>query len=212
MSIVDLVTAGGCAGCGNRGARLCAPCRRALSSPDPPTPSGVDLALSALRYEGAARDLLLALKLRGDRPAAGPLIAALVSLAQRRGIRARVVTFVPGRPRDRRVRGFDHAEVLARGVARGLGLPCCALIARVAEPPDQASLDAAQRRSNLLGAFSPRRAWGEGALLVDDLLTTGATASACAGALRAGGASFVEAMTACHSLRGLKGSEPVTSV
>lgn len=176
----------------------------ALSSPDPPTPAGVDRALSALRYEGAARDLLLALKLRGDRSAAGPLIAALVALAQRRGLRAGVVTFVPGRPRDRRARGFDHAEVLAQGVAHGLGLPCCGLIARLAERPDQASLGAAQRHSNLQGAFSPQRGWagGDGVMLVDDLLTTGATATACAGALRAGGASFVEAMTACHAQRG----------
>ncbi|MGH2734971.1 MAG: ComF family protein [Actinomycetota bacterium] len=200
-SIVDLVAPRRCAGCGAGGLRLCPTCAAALSSHDPPLPAGLDRARSALRYEGAARGLILSLKLRGDRSAADPLVEALVALAQGRGVRAEVVTWVPGRRREQRVRGFDHAEVLARGLAGALGLPCSALLERVAERPDQASLGAAQRRSNLRGAFQARSAAGA-VLLVDDLLTTGATASACAEALRASRASFVEAMTACHSERG----------
>lgn len=200
-SIVDLVAPRCCAGCGAGGLRLCPSCAAALSSPDPPLPAGLDRARSALRYEGAARALVLSLKLRGDRSAADPLVGAMVALAQRHGVRAEIVTWVPGRRREQRVRGFDHAETLARGLAPALGLPCSGLLGRVAERPDQTSLGAAQRRSNLQGAFRARSA-ATAVLLVDDLLTTGATATACAEALRASGASFVEAMTACHSVRG----------
>jgi predicted amidophosphoribosyltransferase len=114
------------------------------------------------------------------------------------GVEASLVTWVPGRARDRRIRGFDHAEVLGRGVARALGLRARAVVALAREPPDQASLSAAARRRNLVGAFTATPCPAP-VLLVDDVVTTGATAAACASALRASGCPLVEVVAACRA-------------
>ena len=156
--------------------------------------------IAGLEYEGAARALILALKLDGKRAAAEPLAAALCSAVAARGLAAAVITWVPGRRRDIRRRGFDHAEALARSVARRLGLPARRLLARSpGRRADQTSLGAAERSANLEGAFvaagRPRVAVG----LVDDLVTTGSTARACTDALLAAGAPGVEVLAACRA-------------
>jgi predicted amidophosphoribosyltransferase len=97
-----------------------------------------------------------------------------------------------------RRRGFDHAELLAAELSAGLGLPCRRLLDRRGIPLDQAALSASERRANLAGAFqadlSPREV-----VLVDDVVTTGATAEACARALRAAGARTVHLLVACSA-------------
>ncbi|MDP9226019.1 MAG: ComF family protein [Actinomycetota bacterium] len=152
---------------------------------------------AAWAYEGAARALILALKVRGLRSAAQPLVAGMIGASRRGGLRGRVLTWVPGRSGDITARGFDHAEVLARGMARGLGLPVHGLLTRRAAARDQTLLSAGDRAANVRGAFwaarSPSRV-----VLVDDLITTGATAGSCAGALRAAGADGVELVVACR--------------
>jgi predicted amidophosphoribosyltransferase len=158
----------------------------------------VDRLLCALDYSGAARSLVLDLKLRGRKGAALPLAARMVDLVARSGIRARVITWVPGRPQETRRRGFDHATVLARAVARRLGLPARPLLERVGGLADQTSLSAAERWANLEGAFIARPG-SEPALVVDDLITTGATLDACAEALVRADCPGVEALIACNA-------------
>jgi predicted amidophosphoribosyltransferase len=159
---------------------------------------GVERVLAPWAYEGPARALVLALKLDGSRSAAAPLAAAMVAEALAGGVLGALVAWVPGRARDRRRRGFDHAEVLARRVARALGLGARPLLGLVREPSDQASLSAAARRRNLVGVFTavPCRV---PVLLVDDVVTTGATAAACARALRSAGCPLVEVLAACRA-------------
>jgi predicted amidophosphoribosyltransferase len=164
---------------------------------DEPIP-GVDRVYCPWRYDGVARDLVLALKLRHQRPAAEPLADALAMLVQGGGGRAAVVTWVPARRADRRRRGFDHAELIARHVAADLGLPVAGLLERASVRPDQAGLGRRQRWENLAGAFTGRPFSGV-VLLVDDLVTTGATAAACARALRVGGATQVELAAPCRA-------------
>jgi predicted amidophosphoribosyltransferase len=159
---------------------------------------GIDRILAPWTYGGAARSLILALKLRGNRAAAGPLVDALHREVLAEGVLGDVVTWVPGRRADRRRRGFDHAELLGRGLAAGIGLPARPLVVRLRNPPDQHSLSATRRRDNLDGAFGARPCAG-GIVLVDDLVTTGATAAACARALRAAGAAGVELLTPCRA-------------
>lgn len=159
---------------------------------------GVDHVVVGWPYESGARSLVLDLKLRGDRGAAAPLAAALVHEVAASGLTADAVTWVPGRPADNRRRGLDHAGVIAAEVGRGLGLPVQPLLSRTGERPDQASLGAAERWANLQGAFVATDC-PERVALVDDLVTTGATASACARALRAAGASRVEVLAACSA-------------
>lgn len=188
-----------CIGCGRPDAVLCDACRSELG---PPTEGArfafVDRVLCPWDYDGAARKLILDLKLRGLAAAADPLAAGMTEFALRKGLAAAWITWVPCRAADRRRRGFDHAEVLARRVARGLGLPRRLALARVGAALDQAGLSAAQRARNLEGAFACGGADGA-VLLIDDLVTTGATASACARVLRASGASRVEVLAACRA-------------
>ncbi|MDQ3987034.1 MAG: ComF family protein [Actinomycetota bacterium] len=197
--IADLVGPADCAHCGRGRAPLCEGCSRLCAAPlVRPTPPGIDRAVAAFDYDGPARSLVLALKARARRDAAAPLARAMIEAARSRGLAGSLVTWVPGRQDDIRTRGFDHAAVIAFEAAAGLGMEARGLIRSVSRRPDQAGLTAAQRKANLTGAFaaawSPRRV-----VLVDDVITTGATARACARALRASGARQVELLVACSA-------------
>ena len=152
----------------------------------------------ALAYEGPARSLVLELKARGRRDAAEPLVAAMCAEARSAGLAAEVVTWVPCPGSARKRRGFDHAEILARAVAEAVGLPCRALLARSGRARDQVGLSASERWANLAGAFVAAPA-PDRVCLVDDVITTGATAGRCAAALRAAGAEEVELLVACSA-------------
>jgi ComF family protein len=197
--VETLLGAAPCEGCGRRLGALCSECAARLGRPAEVAPvPGVDRVLARWEYAGAARELILALKLRGARAAARPLVEAMRAQVLREGLLGDVVTWVPGRARDRRRRGYDHAEVLGKGVARAIGLPGSALLRRTGEPVDQTRLTAAERRVNLQGAFVAEARAG-GVVVVDDLITTGATATACAEALRAAGAATVEVLVPCRA-------------
>lgn len=179
---------------------MCGSCRARCAPPSGRISlDGIDAAVAAWSYEGAPRSLVLALKLRGARSAAEPLIGAMASACRRGGIAGASVTWVPARRSDVRRRGFDHAEVLARGVAAALGLPATAMLVRRGVQVDQAGLDRHARAANLTGAFEAARPLEGPVLLVDDLVTTGATATAGARALRSAGASRVDLATACRA-------------
>ncbi|MGH2790826.1 MAG: ComF family protein [Actinomycetota bacterium] len=201
MSLLDFALMASphrCAGCGVASQRLCPGCARALGSPSVPRVPGAERVLVAFAYEGAARSLVLDLKLRGDRGAVQPLVTGLVRAVATTGLSADVLTWVPGRPRENRRRGLDHAGILATQLGRALGLPAVPLLRRSAERPDQTSLGAAERWANLQGAFTARSCRGAVGL-VDDLVTTGATAATCAGALRGAGAAGIEVLAACSA-------------
>ncbi|MDQ3951611.1 MAG: ComF family protein, partial [Actinomycetota bacterium] len=118
--------------------------------------------------------------------------------AWRDGVAGDVVTWVPGNRPEARQRGFDHAEAIARGVAARLGLPAARLLTVRAAKPDQTSLSAAQRREGPKGAFLARAVHGR-VVLVDDVMTTGATICTCAGALLGAGAARVEGLVGCRT-------------
>jgi ComF family protein len=195
----DLVCPRRCAGCGRPGEDICSSCSARLKIPScGPCPAGIDRVVAACAYEGAGRALVLRLKIGAVRSAAQPLVGAMRRAAVAAGGVTGTMTWVPGKPADMRRRGFDHAELLATELSRGLGLPCRRLLDRRRIPLDQAALGAAERRANLAGAFradvSPREV-----VLVDDVVTTGATAEACARALRAAGARSVHLLVACSA-------------
>jgi ComF family protein len=106
-----------------------------------------------------------------------------------------IVASVPLHPRRVVERGFDQAALLARPVARRLGIAhASSALVRTRETPPQASLDREERRANVAAAFecpAPRRIEGRRVLLVDDVRTTGATLAACAEALHRAGARAV---------------------
>jgi ComF family protein len=102
---------------------------------------------------------------------------------------------VPLHPARLRARGYNQALLLARGLARRRGLAIAPrLLARIRSTAEHAHLDAAARHRNVRGAFAVRSGAmlaGRTVVLIDDVLTTGATADACACALRAAGAATV---------------------
>jgi ComF family protein len=136
-----------------------------------------------------------ALKFHGQLAVARSLGRALVPLAA--APPDAVVVPVPLHVDRLRERGYDQAALLAHALARAAGLPVAVrALRRIRPTPAQTTLDAATRRSNLRGAFaSNARAPAPVIVLVDDVLTTGATADACARTLRSAGAARVVVVT-----------------
>jgi ComF family protein len=153
-----------------------------------------DRALAVASYEGPAREALKAFKLAGERRLARILARWMVPAALSLGP-ASAVTWVPSTRRSDAARGFTPAEELARPLARALALPAVKLLAKIRETKDQASLNGRERRENPRSAFAQAARVPARVLLVDDIMTTGATADACAVALKGAGARRVCVVT-----------------
>jgi predicted amidophosphoribosyltransferase len=198
--LAELISPARCIACGRSGPLACSGCRSSLGpAPAGELVAGIDRVVSAWVYEGIARSLVLGLKLSGREACADPLSLAVASSVLREGLRADLLTWVPARTRDVRRRGFDHAEVLARRAGRLLGLPVRGLLVRQGSARDQAGLSRAERAQNLQGEFQARSGGPARVALVDDLITTGATAKACAEALSAEGYARIELLTPCRA-------------
>jgi predicted amidophosphoribosyltransferase len=190
--------------CGRRaapGAPLCDACACALRhAATAPTPAGVDQWWTAFAYEGVAREVVARAKYREMRAAVPWLAAAIAHVLAEEATpvlhAVDVVTWAPTTPQHRRSRGFDPAELLARALARRLGLRRSGLLVRTAGPA-QTGRSAAARRSG--PQFQPRVPVPACVLVIDDVATTGATLTAAARALRAGGARRVFAATAART-------------
>ena len=154
-------------------------------------------------YEGALKAAVLSLK---REPYVPPRLVSMLREAAGRAPldSARLVVPVPLHPARERERGFNQAALLARAVAKGAGLRLDEWsLARVLHSErHRAGMDARARRESVEGSFAvarPRLVAGECVLLVDDVFTTGATASACARALLGAGASEVHVLTAARA-------------
>lgn len=154
---------------------------------------GIAIAHAALAYRGAARRLVGDAK-AGARPSAVAALAALVPLPV---VAVDAVVAVPPAPGRRS--GPHLATACARAAAARLGVPCLPLLAQSRDAREQHRLDRAARRSNVAGLFSVRAAPPQRVLLIDDICTSGATAAAAAGALRASGTRLVVASFVCRT-------------
>jgi ComF family protein len=158
---------------------------------------GFDAAYCFGFYEGALRELIHLLKYDGMKPLAAPL-GDYLSRALPLDEPFDAVAAVPLHWRRRFARGFNQAELLAGQVARRRGIPVLRSLRRVRPTRSQTGLTNAGRRKNVAGAFRARRGRpfeGLRILLVDDVMTTGATGSACASALKRAGAKSVTLLT-----------------
>lgn len=164
-------------------------------------PAGaLDGVRSAYAYEGTARQLIRALKYGSVHSAADALADGIVAAAGDLLPGATLVP-VPLHRRRQRMRGFNQAEVLARAIAARSGNAVSCALARDRSTRTQTRFSREERARNVSGAFSalPRAAEGLSFLLVDDVYTTGATAAACAQALKAAGASRVVLLAAAKA-------------
>lgn len=179
-----------CSGCGaqlGREAGLCVTCRALLrpqlQSHSPlQTEIGPHL-LTLGRYKGVLRRSIRALKYGGARDLAGPLGRAMAAGIPTEWQIAAVVP-VPLHRRRQRERGYNQAELLAQEIAQQVGVPCLNLLTRTRATEQQAKRHASERAGNLAGAFRLSGTLPSGTvLLVDDVMTTGATLLACKEAL-----------------------------
>jgi predicted amidophosphoribosyltransferase len=206
-ALADLVLPADCAGCGAPDPPWCATCRTALGSSTAPELPGGPPVIAAGHYTGPLRTALLRYKERGRRDLARSLAARMVgplrALVPPDGELVWLVP-APSRPAVARARGGDHVLRLCRALSGQ-----CSDV-RVAHPLrldrraiDSVGLDAAQRAANLAGRISVRRGRlppGPGrVLIVDDVLTTGATLRECRSALVGAGTRAAGALVLCDA-------------
>ena len=179
---------------------LCTRCRR--------QPARLSIARSAGRYDGTLRRIVHAFKYEGRRVLATPLAALLREAGGDLLSGADAVIPVPLHPFRAMQRGFNQSDDLARE----LGLPVWRVLRRVRHGPPQATLPAARRNANVRAAF--RLSWhrrlagrvmparhlrNRVVVLIDDVMTTGATLEACARPLVEAGVRSVRALTVARA-------------
>ena len=220
MGLLGLVLPSRCAVCATPGPSMCTACGDALIRIAPPVCDrcgcpgawpvhrcvecagrrlGFARARSALVYDARARPLVSAWKERGRRDLAPTLATIVAEVIARPEVEA--ITFVPGDRERGRTRGHVPSERLAAALAVLWSLPLERLLERAGTAPRQASLPRSKRTANVHRAFAARDSAPRIVALVDDVYTTGATASACATALRRAGARRVEVVCLARAVR-----------
>ena len=155
---------------------------------------------SPLSYKDRVRECVRRYKFTPVRACGAPLGLLMAQCVRDHGeIQADLVTWAPLSKKSLRTRGFDQARLLAETVGRELSLPVLPTLQKTRHTARQSRLQTpAQRRANVLGAYAPRPGTdltGKQVLLVDDVVTTGSTLSACAQELRRAGAAQVWCVT-----------------
>lgn len=156
----------------------------------------VDRVAAVWYYKGNVRLSLHRFKFRQGSFLAEPYGKLMAMKALREDLtEVEMITWVPISPIRKLIRGYDQDELLARVISRELGIPCGRLLKKIRHNRPQSGISGyARRRANVLGvyqALSPEEIAGRRILLVDDILTTGATVSECARVLLTAGAEEV---------------------
>lgn len=220
--IIALGAPSTCAGCGAPGAAVCEACEAWLGGPPwlhapTPTPSPWPTLHVTADYGGSTRALITAWKERGRRDVAPALARALtravIAALPSTGLEGEQVAVVPIPASDaaRRRRGEDAwARVAGHAVARlaeeGVPASLCMALSLTRQPRDQSALAAAQRHANLDGALVCRRVPAGIVVVVDDIVTTGATVAEAARALRDAGCDHARAAAIAATSRTRRGT------
>ena len=202
-----------CAGCEKYGSFLCEACESSLPRLEQPycalcsqpipygslcqycvgSPPIIEGIRAPFLMDGAIREAIHSLKYRNLR-AGGPTLARLLAQwLEATSIPGNTLVPVPLHKRRLRSRGYNQSSLLANGVGKRIGLPVVDdALARIRDTPPQVSLSWRERVSNVEGSFECiGNVTGQEIILIDDVVTTGSTMSACAAALRDGGAKSV---------------------
>lgn len=159
---------------------------------------------SVYDYDGCAASAIKRMKFGGTSVAARPLGAALAErVARLRQPPFDLVCAVPMTARAIRERGYNQAELLAKHAAGELGLPYCGALTKIRETAEQHKLTGSDRKENVKGAFAadPNAVAGKRVLLIDDVVTTGATLSECTVTLCNAGAAAVFCATVASAVK-----------
>lgn len=215
---LDLVFPPRCVGCHSFGSFLCSRCLATMLRAQPPRcpvcwmpgdghvcqrcrvqPFAFNAARCPFVYDGAAREAVHALKYRGVSAVAAVMAQAMAECLEEWAPSVAVLVPVPLTGARRRSRGYNQSEMLARELSRLSGLPLAAAVLTRPRgaPPQARAADEATRRANVADAFVVRQQdpIAGPLLLVDDVMTSGATLDACARVLRGGGHGAVYALT-----------------
>ncbi|MFN8079512.1 MAG: phosphoribosyltransferase family protein [Kineosporiaceae bacterium] len=210
--LIDLVLPRDCAGCAAPDVALCPPCRARVEAPARllPAVAGRPAVAWCARYEGTTAHLVHGWKDAGRRdltPLLGAALARAVGLIPVAGsARPVLLVPVPSAPGAVRRRGAELVADLARDAARRLpGARAAPVLRQVRRTADQAGLGAGERARNVSGAFGftrrGARRSGQPCIVVDDVVTTGASLAEAVRVLRAGGWQPLGAATVCATPR-----------
>lgn len=205
--LLDLLFPPKCAFCGEHGVHgVCANCEKTLPFCDTPLHerTGIGTCVAPLRYENAVRESLLRFKFHGGRGNAegyGNILAQCV--AEHFGGEFDLVTYVPVSEKRRRERGYDQTFLLARETCRAWDVSPVTMLRKTRHTPAQSTLKTPEeRKANVLGVYEAvnvEKIADARILLIDDILTTGATLRECARVLREAGAASVLCATLAAS-------------
>jgi len=160
-------------------------------------PEGIDAIHAAFVYEGPVRKLVHSLKYESVRAAAIPLAAQMTYLPSGE---EEIIVPVPTDKKRERKRGFNQSSLLAQHIAKELGMQMEKALVRVEIRRPQTGLSARERKENLVGCMAASDAVnGRRVLLVDDVVTTGATICEAARALRQAGAKSIRVFSAARA-------------
>ena len=159
---------------------------------------GVD-AYALYRYDGMIPRIVKAYKYSGNKWLARFMGDEMAKAAVRDFSGIDCICHVPLHEKRRRMRGFDQAQVLAGRISKAASIPYVDALKRVKNTKAQASLGANERRQNMIGAFEKKADVHGSVLLIDDVLTTGATTVECAAVLKNAGAKNVYVLTFAKS-------------
>ncbi|MEO6350835.1 MAG: ComF family protein [Candidatus Limnocylindrales bacterium] len=209
--LLDVLLPPTCPGCGREGEQICPRCRKQMERrlDEPPglpigmpahIPAGIVQLEWCCSFNGAARASVHALKYDGEQRLVPPLARLMAERWRCAAIGGEMLVPVPVHSERRKQRGFDQAELLAHGIGDVLHMPVRSALRRTGRTAAQHQLGRRARHSNVGGAFAVpadaqaavRNKW---IVLIDDVVTTGATLAGCARALYDAGAFAVSALS-----------------
>lgn len=200
QTLLDLIYPPRCAGCGTRGVRLCAACLATCIPLEPqrrPRPlsaaSPLQRVMGIYPFDGVVREAIHVFKYNKDRGLARPLALLLTDFCP---LKADALVPVPLHGERLRERGFNQSSLLAQELSKLWQIPVNEQLQRTRATDHQVGQNRTARAENVAGAFAWRGAPPpKTVLLIDDVLTTGATLESCATALLAAGATTIEGIT-----------------
>lgn len=153
-------------------------------------------------YANIMRDLILRLKYKSDFQAGEIISQLMIKYIKKQNIRFDLVTFIPMTKKALRKRGYNQSKFLAKLVSRHFKVPLVSCVKKVSETGDQIGLDEYSRWENLSHCFkssAQNKFFQKEVLIIDDVITTGATAFYCAKEIYSGGCKRVIVLTAAKS-------------